>query len=799
MFDKLVYDSYQFLGSVQQYRREGRSLIFECGGASLSVTALTAGLIRVRLAPNGKFAERRPWAVNKPDSAYSGDSLFFAVMEPKDAIELQTELLTVRIQRNPCRVSFIDKQGQVLSEDDGEQGIGWLPQTGQLVNWKVSSPHEHYYGFGERTSLLDKRSRRYRQWATDPAVDHGDHGPGTDQMYQAIPFFMALRYGIKKADKNEGSVGYGIFFNNTFQTSFDMGVARSGFYGLEAEGGELDYYFIYGPTPAQVVERYTDLTGRMPLPPRWSLGYHQSRWSYYPESVIRDLAKGFREHKIPCDVIHLDIDYMDGYRVFTWSPERFPNPTGLLKDLAAQGIKVITIIDPGVKYDPDNGYAVYDQGATNDYFIRKADGSVYHGYVWPDDSVFPDFSRPEIREWWGGLHTALLDVGVAGVWNDMNEPAIALRPFSEGGGGLTEMPGDTPQGPEDVRTTHAELHNMFGMLEDIATYTGLRKLQPAVRPFLLTRSGFAGIQRYAAVWTGDNTSFWEHLEMAMPQLANLGLSGVAFCGTDIGGFGGNANAELFARWMELGAFYPFSRGHSAMNTQQKEPWIFGPVTEEICRRYLEWRYRLLPYFYTLFWKSTQSGAPVWRPMLYEFPDDHTLAELHDQVMVGSGLMLAPIYRPGQEYRHVYLPAATWYNFWDSTLQKGPQHFMAHAPLDTLPLYVQGGTVLPLGPIMEWTDQKPLDKLTLEIFVDAKGAATGELYEDDGSSFDYQQGGYSLTRYQLNSQSDGKYKLTARREGQFQPSPRPVEIHLHTADGLKTANLDNDTGNWELSL
>lgn len=800
MFDKVIYDQFQFLGDVQKFWRDGRNVIFDCGGPLLSVTPLTAGMVRVRLAPNGKFEPRHSWdeAITRPDSEYTKESLFFAIMEPKDAVEITTELLTIRVHRNPCRVSFVDKQGRVLAEDASEKAFGWNPQTEQLMNYKVIAPQQYFYGFGERTSLLEKSARRFTNWTTDPAISNPDHGPAADRFYQSIPFILSMQYNVAASDKTTGSVGYGIYFNNTYRTILDTGVANAGYFGMEAEGGELDYYFMYGPTPAQVVERYTDLTGRMPLPPRWSLGYQQSRWSYYPESVIRELVKGFRSRNIPCDVIHFDIDYMNGYRVFTWSPERFPNPTGMLKDLAEQGIKAVTIIDPGVKYDPNNNYSVYDQAAASDYFIRKADGSVYHGYVWPDDSVFPDFSRPEVREWWGDLHKVLLDSGVKGIWNDMNEPAIATRPFSEGGGGLTEMPLDTPQGPENERTTHAELHNLYALLEDKATYEGLRKLQPDTRPFLLTRAGFAGIQKYSAIWTGDNTSVWEHLEMSLPQLANLGLSGVAFVGSDIGGFSGEATPELFARWMQVGAFYPFSRGHSSMGTSQKEPWMFGPETENIVRNILEWRYRLLPYYYTQFWNASRTGAPIWRPLFYQFPNDPGLAKLHDQVMVGDSLMLAPIYRPGQEFRHVYLPSGVWYNFWTNTYHRGVGHLLGHAPLDTVLLYGRGGTIVPLGPIMEWTDQKAIDKLTLKVFVDDNDTASGQLYEDDGSSFSYTQGGYSLTRYECRG-NNGQYQLTAQREGGFQPAPRSVEVELYTRQGVRTANLDSDNGNWQVTL
>ncbi len=757
---------------------------FRFGKAVLAVSVLTESLLRVRYAFEGEFLARRSWAVAPEDSTFS--PVDFEIKEEAGWVTLVTSKISLQVRRKDGGVAFLDAAGNTLLEDAAEMGPAYEP-GGAVASLKTMPANEHYYGFGERTGLLDKRGRRYTNWNVDPVDHHIDHGPGTDMLYQAIPFFIALRPRVG---------GYGLFFNNTYRTVFDMGETSRAHFSIGAAGGELDYYLIYGPGPADIVETFTGLTGRMPLPPRWALGYQQCRWSYYPEAQVREIAAGLRSHKLPADVIHLDIDYMRGFRVFTWDPEHFPDPPRLLADLTQDGFKVVTIIDPGVKYDPDRDYTVYNQGASNDYFVRKPDGEVFHGFVWPGDSVFPDFARPEVREWWGSLHKGLLETGVSGIWNDMNEPAISEKPFSEDGLKV-DFPDDTLLGQGADTATSAEVHNLYGYLEDVATYHGLRRLQPDTRPFLLTRAGYAGIQKFAAVWTGDNMAVWEHLEMAMPQLANLGLSGVSFAGTDIGGFGGTGSAELWARWIELGAFYPFSRGHSAQGTAAKEPWVFGDEITAIIRKYLELRYRLLPYFYTLFEESARTGKPLLRPLLYDFWQDPAVLELHDQVMLGDGLLLAPVYRPGQEYRHVYLPEAAWYDFWTGDPVK-ERHLLAHAPLDTLPLFGRGGSIVPFGPVMQHTGERPLDELTLHVYLDEQGQARGRLYEDDGISFGYEQGESCRTTFQAVAEN-GRVKITARREGNFQPPTRPVELKVFGQSGQKTGRLDTDTGDWELSL
>ncbi|WGV24401.1 glycoside hydrolase family 31 protein [Halotia branconii] len=742
------------LGAVQAIQQNDRCIIFKCGDPCLSITVLAPNLIRVRMTPTGEFLPRRSWAVAQADVEWP--AVPFEVRETADTIEITTEQLSIVVSRDPCRIQCFDSTGKPFAQD-ADLGMGW--RTGAIAAWKQIATDEHFYGFGEPTGLLDQRSKVRTNWTSDAL----DYGITTDSMYQAIPFFIALRPGL----------GYGVFFNTTFWSRFDLGAQQPGVWQMETQGGELDYYIIYGPEPAKILQTYTQLTGRMPLPPRWSLGYHQCRWSYESQDIIRKLADEFRQRRIPCDVIHFDIDYMKGYRVFTWSPKRFANPEELILDLKQDGFKVVTIIDPGVKYEPEADYQVFDEGLKNDYFIRKTNGELFHGYVWPDKAVFPDFLRPEVRDWWGSWQSNLTDIGVAGIWNDMNEPALDDRPFGDPGNKIS-FPLDTLQGSTNEKATHAETHNLYGLNMAQASYQGTQKSRPTERSFVLTRSGYAGIQRWSAVWTGDNQSLWEHLEMSLSMLCNLGLSGVAFVGSDIGGFAGNATAELFARWMQVGMLYPLMRGHSALTTAQHEPWVFGDRIEKICREYIELRYRLLPYIYTLFWSAATTGSPILCPLLYHFPNDPKTFTLSDQVMLGSSLLAAPIYRPGVEHRAVYLPEGDWYDWWSGEKFTGPTHILAYAPLERMPLYVCGGSIIPMTPVMQYVDERPLDQMRLRIWM-----GTGEftLYEDDGHSFEYKTGGFCTTTYRVDSIGQQTIVEIGAREGNFSPLRREVVVEL----------------------
>jgi alpha-glucosidase len=677
------------------------------------------------------------------------------VTEDADSIELKTEQLTVQIQRATCQITCLDPTGMPFAQD-ADPAIGWSDSG--IAAWKHIAADEHFYGFGERTGLLDKLAERKTNWT----VDALDYNSQTDEMYQAIPFFMALRPGL----------GYGMFLNSTHWSQFDMGASEPGVWQMHTHAHELDYYIIYGPSPAQILATYAHLTGHMPLPPKWALGYHQCRWSYESAAIVRELANEFRQRRIPCDVIHLDIDYMQGYRVFTWHRQRFADPKALIDDLKVNGFKVVTIVDPGVKYEQEADYAIFDEGLEQDCFVRRATGELFHGYVWPDKAVFPDFMRADVRQWWANQHHVLTDVGVAGIWNDMNEPALDDRPFGDGGNKIP-FPMDAPQGAADERTTHTEVHNLYGLMMSRSSHEALEQLRPKQRSFVLTRSGFAGVQRWSSVWMGDNHSLWDHLETSLPMLCNMGLSGVPFVGCDIGGFAGNATAELFARWMQVGMLYPLMRGHSAMTTARHEPWVFGDRTERICREYIELRYRLLPYLYSLFWEAATTGAPILRPLLYHYPNDRHTYALHDQVMLGPFLMAAPIYRPGQECRAVYLPEGTWYDWWTNDCYDGPTHILVHAPLERMPLYAKAGAIIPMQPVMQHVNELPLTELTLKIY---PGNEQWTLYEDDGETFDYKNGVWQTTTYRTIQDTDRVILEVLDRQGNWH-SERTIQAAL----------------------
>jgi alpha-glucosidase len=742
------------LGSVKTWHRHHQQVHIDYAGPRMVISVLAPNLIRVQMSPTGQFAPRRSWTVTRDDADWPAIS--FDVQQTAKEIIIQTELINLSINLETSHLRCTDKAGNPFAQDI-DRGMGW--RMGATAAWKHIEPEEHFYGFGERTGLLDKRSEVKTNWTTDAL----DYGSLTDEMYQVIPFFISLR----------PELAYGIFFNTTHWSQFDLGAEKPGVYRMETRAPELDYYIIYGPVPAQILQTYSELTGKMPLPPKWALGYHQCRWSYESEEVVRSLAQEFRSRRIPCDVIHLDIDYMNGYRVFTWSEKRFPHPKQLISDLTEKGFKTVTIIDPGVKYEPEADYFVFDQGIENDYFVRKPDGQLFHGYVWPDKAVFPDFMRQNVRNWWGDLQKNLTDIGVAGIWNDMNEPAIENRPFGDDGVKIF-FPEDAPQGDPEERSTHTETHNLYGSMMARASAEGLQRHRNNQRSFVLSRSGYAGIQRWSSVWMGDNQSLWDHLEMSLPMLCNMGLSGVAFVGCDVGGFAGNATAELFARWMQVGILYPLMRGHSAMTTAQHEPWVFGERVEKICREYLELRYRLLPYLYTLFAEAATIGSPILRPLLYEFPKDFTTYQLYDQVLLGPSLMAAPIYRPGVEYRSVYLPAGSWYDWWSGEHYTGNQHILAHAPLERMPLYVRGGAIIPIGPVMQYVDEVPVGHLMFKIW---PGAGEFTFYEDDGNTFNYQQGDWAKTTYKVFLEGEQTIVEIEARQGNYTPPHREITVEV----------------------
>lgn len=740
------------LGPVRDYRFQGSQLWVGCDGLQTQVTFLKPELVRIRIAPGGEFSPGHSWDVAKPDSDF--DIVPLDLKHTSHAILLHSSAFTVRVDKATAWVDMLTPHGKSFFTD--LESPVW--EESRFCFTKRMEENEHYYGFGERGGRMEKRGQSMRNWTTDP---NQPHGAFVDPMYMAIPVYMALQQGN----------AYGVFVNCTEDSTFDLSHADQ--LRFSANGKELDLYLAYGPHPMDVIAHLSDLLGKMPLPPRWALGFHQSRWSYGSETEVRHIAEAFRKKEIPCDTIHLDIDYMDGYRVFTWNKHNFPDPEKLNLDLQKLGFHSVAIIDPGVKVDKK--YDVYANGIENDVFVRNADGTVVDGYVWPDQSVFPDFSRPEVRRWWGKWQNRLTASGVSGIWNDMNEPAVFGKPFSEGGGEGGTLPLEAIQGPDGEKSTHAVLHNLYGSQMAQASYEAMQAFKPDQRSFHLCRSGFAGIQRWTASWMGDNGSCWEHLDMSLGQLINMGISAVPFVGVDIGGFFGNATPELFARWVQIGSLYPFSRAHTCIATEAHEPWAFGKEVEEIAREYISLRYRLLPYLYSIFQSASEHGYPIWRSLFLHYPHDERTYQIADQVLIGEHLMAAPITRPGQLARQVYLPQGVWYDWWEGTAYQGGRYILAEAPLQRMPMYVRAGAVIPLGPVAHHTKEKGNDPLTLLCFPGEGGSFN--LYEDDGFSLNYRNGQYCTTAYHIESDEKTACLAIATRTGDYEVADRKLIVIL----------------------
>lgn len=670
----------------------------------------------------------------------------FCVSEDKGVVTVATDCVTAKVH-DGFFVDFYREDGTVLCRDRREARKARAGLSDELKALKEAEGHsveeedaatvqvvkrmeggEAFYGLGDKTGFLNKRGYEYVMWNTDDPAPQMDN---FKSLYKSIPFFITLR----------DDAVFGLFYDNPYRSCFDMGKESDEYYWYGAADGNLDYYLIAGDSMAEVVGGYTYLTGTAPLPQKWTLGYQQCRWSYMSDAEVRSVAEHMRKCGIPCDAIHLDIDYMDRYKVFTWTPdqERYPDPEKLISDLADDGIKIVTIIDPGVKVE--EGYSVYDEGVEKGYFAKTPEGDIYVNEVWPGDAVYPDFGKKEVRSWWGKNQQFLLDKGVRGVWNDMNEPASFRG----------QLPPDVVFTDEDEISNHARMHNLYGHNMAKATYEGLKE-RDGRRPFVITRACYAGTQKYSTAWTGDNHSIWAHLQMVIPQLCNMGLSGMPFVGTDVGGFGSDCTKELLCRWVEAGCFSPLFRNHSAMGTRYQEPWQFDEETVRIYRKAVELRYHLIPYYYDLFWEEEKTGLPIMRPLVLHYEKDETARECNTEFLVGRNLLAAPVVTQGDRKKMVYLPAGVWYDYWTGERLESAdgKWIVRDAPLDTCPLYVKAGTILPVWPKQSFVGEKDTDSvLMLEIY---PGEGSWEHFQDDGESFDYRDGKYNQYHCELKGKA-----------------------------------------------
>lgn len=666
----------------------------------------------------------------------------FIVEEDSNFVIVKGTKVLTFVDKNTTEISFRDLEGNIINEDfqpsfKDEEGNVYISKVNDCLA---------YYGLGEKGGDLNKKGCYTENFNTDDPETDDD----SITYYKTIPFYVAL--------KEEAT--YGIFFDNSFRSYFDMGKEMGDRIFFGAIGGQIQYYFIPGENIKEVVKNYTALTGRMEMPPLWSLGYQQCRFSYFSQEEVRELVKTFEEKDIPLDVVYLDIDYMDGFRVMTFKTPNFDDAAGLISDLKEKGIRTITIIDPGVKVDEE--YDVFKRGKEGNHFTKKLDGEMFIGAVWPGDSAFPDFSNKDCREWWKSeLKKFISEHGMDGIWNDMNEPCV----FNNDHKTMLET---CLHNSDNGVIEHKEFHNRYGFEMSRCSKEAQEELHPNERGFSMTRATYAGGQRYSSVWTGDNMSLWSQMRMSISMNANLGISGFSFVGNDVSGFGLDSSEELFIRWMEMGPFIPIFRNHSNMYTRRQEPWAFGPRAEKIAKKSIELRYELLPYIYDLYYISHKEGLPIFRPMIMEYEKDMNLLNMREQFMLGENMIVAPVLYEGERSKTVYLPKGSWFNYFTMEKLQGGKWYKLPCELDEILVFVKEGAIIPTYNKKFRNVKERPNNILLKVFGEN---AKGFHYNDDGHSMEYLEGKYTYMDIKV---VDGKEELKLINNGY---SIEEIEIEI----------------------
>lgn len=810
------------LNHVTSFHPLQNGIEIQSGPGTVRILALRTDVLRITIAPTHALPENASWAV-LPEAR----NAHINVTPQQDASTLgfDTGTLRVRVRRDDAQITVLDEAGKTIvsdarpvefRKDDSSGDVGFRV-------WKQMPEDEHYFGLGDKTGPLDRRDTAWTMWNTDAYR----YQEGTDPLYKSIPFFLTDRAGMS----------YGLFLDNTWRSEFDFGKALRNVYSFGAEGGPLDYYIFYGPAPKQVENTYAWLTGTTALPPLWSFGFQQSRYSYGTEQELKSIADRLRADRIPADALYMDIDYQVKNRPFTLDPSKFPDFPNFVQELSRMQYHLVLITDLHIADLPNQGYAPFDSGAAGDHFVKNPDGSLYVGTVWPGPAVFPDFMQQSTRRWWGTLYKTFYDEGVAGFWNDMNEPSVFNTPSKTIPLDVVDRinePGFAPR-----TTTQREVHNIMGMQNARATYDGLLALKPNQRPFVLTRATYAGGQRYGATWTGDNSSSWSHLRLSTPMLESLGLCGFYMSGDDLGGYAGSPQMDLLTKWLEVGAFNPIMRDHTEKGSNPQEPWVGGPAQEDVRRHYIDERYRLMPYLYTAAENASRTGIPIMRPLFLEFPDAtpdrHPLdLDAGNEFLFGPDLLIAPPPYPDelQDYA-VLLPPVPWYDYWTGqrvthdqspqpltrTAARGPEAqagtTASATPLQTvtvqpqtnlLPVYVRGGSVIPMQPLVQDTEQPPNGPLELRVYPGPD--CQGTLYQDDGTTFDYRKGDYLRVDYTCDAQPDRLQMHIGAQSGTRKPWWSEVQVAVYdwpsaqaTAmlDGKAVTDLSYDAGQRVLRI
>jgi alpha-glucosidase len=738
---------WRIVGAVESMTEGQDGILLQCEQGWVQMRWLAPDCVHIRYGSvPADFETYFSYAVNKSDWPSVGRD----VVHHSDAIVVRTSDYIYRIKKFPLHLTVETYQGQTVCAD----ALGVQRREDGAVRLSMHlQADEACYGLGERAESLNLRGGHYRLWNTDPPRPYMR---GDDPLYYNIPFYVGVH----------NNAVYGVLWDNSNRSLADLGKQDASELVFESEAGAVSYYLFAGADLNGVLARYTELTGRIPLPPLWFLGYQQCRWSYYPDEAVLDLAHEFRTRRIPCDVLYLDIHYMDDYRIFTWNNKLFTNPSQMIRMLHDQGFRVVAIVDPGVKIDPE--YAVYRSGLREDVFLRYPDGELVAAAVWPGLCHFPDFTRSDVRAWWARHCLEFLSCGLDGLWNDMCEPATFALHAAD------TLPDCVRHGREGQGGDHLENHNVYGMQMARATLEALKTYRPDARPVNMLRAGYAGTQRYASSWTGDNSATWDHLRLSISMTLNMGLSGAPMTGPDIGGFFESPDGELLTRWLQAACFLPYYRVHAALGTAQQEPWVFGEPYESINRQTIALRYRLLPYIYSVVAQAAEYGWPVVRPLFTLEMDNPSLRSVDDSYLLGDALLVAPILERGAVERSVYLPrSADWYDFWTNERYDGGQVIQVSAPLHRLPLYVRAGTTLPLWPEMQYVGEQALEQLTLRYY---PGSHETVLYEDAGEGTGYLQGQYRWVY--ITAKVEGERLLLSRRTaGSFEPAYTAVTLEV----------------------
>jgi alpha-glucosidase len=660
--------------------------------------------------------------------------------------EVASENLRIIVCPSGC-ITFFDQDGNLLRHEYPPQSWqipGIEPEESPIApGWVHKSKlhdAERIYGLGERATRLNLRGpKSYRMWNTDA---QGQYDPGDDPLYICIPTYISL---------NRGRC-YLVFYENSCDGVFQFHESARVIF----EGGPLCYYFSVG-RPAALLDRYTQLTGRPMLPPQWAFGYHHCRWGYEHQSALIAAVENMAKHDIPVKAFHLDIDCLDNFEPFTISPDRFPDIEKIAKQLANKDIRLITILHACITAKPES--PLFQDGVKQGYFCASDDGTPIVGPLWAGNTAYVDFTKPAARKWWSQQYKSLLDLGFNGFWHDMNEPAMLTA-----WGDPSLPPYATQHDFDGEGGNHLMAHNLYGVLQAQAAYEYLRQAQPDKRPFILSRSGWAGLQKYAWTWTGDLTTSWASLRQTIPLVLNLGLSGIPYSGPDIGGFLGNPTPELYLRWFQLGCFLPFCRTHGSKKTKPRVPWAYGDQTLEIVRQFLKLRYALMPYFYTLAWESHQTGAPLVRPLFWQNPEVESLWDVEDAFLLGDALLICPIVEAAVSERLVVLPPGHWYDFWNDKIVAGSQTIVVKTALDHIPIFAQAGQIIPMVEAAQ---------LILHLYFDEGGSCHGSMYSDEGD-------GYALGRvdYFDCSKKDDKWYLKLHGAGSVKFPYDQFEIVTH---------------------